>query len=154
MPLEICTGSQPPELDSRPFLLELQQKSPQVLHSISARMPLAAHTRSYMCTARRLFTAGPAAGPLLLHAPPPLLPLLPPKGFALLILPAAGGPVYVSDRPGVHDFVVLGRLVLPDGSVLRCARHARPTADCLLRDVLRDGETALKVGGGRGRGYS
>lgn len=53
--------------------------------------------------------------------------------------------MYVSDRPGAHDFDVLARLVLPDGSVLRCRRHARPTRDCLFRDVLRDGETVLKV---------
>lgn len=33
----------------------------------------------------------------------------------------------------------------PDGSVLRCALPARPTADCLFEDVSRDGRTVLKV---------
>ena len=65
-------------------------------------------------------------------APPPPPPLL-------------GGPVYVSDRPGVHDFTVLARLVLPDGSVLRCRGHARPTRDSLFADPLRDGRSVLKV---------
>jgi hypothetical protein len=58
---------------------------------------------------------------------------------------AAGGPVYVSDRPGQHDFDILRRLVLPDGSVLRCQLPGRPTPDCLLCDVSRDGKTVLKV---------
>jgi raffinose synthase len=57
----------------------------------------------------------------------------------------SGGPVYVSDRPGHHDFALLRRLVLPDGSVLRCRLPGRPTADCLFCDVSRDGTTALKV---------
>ena len=65
-----------------------------------------------------------------------------------LLLHAAGGPVYVSDRPGRHDFELLRRLVLPDGSVLRCRLPGRPTADCLFADVSRDGATALKVRGG------
>ncbi len=58
----------------------------------------------------------------------------------------AGGPVHVSDRPGHHDFAILKRLVLPDGSVLRCQLPGRPTPDCLLSDVSRDGKTVLKVG--------
>ena len=66
----------------------------------------------------------------------------------LATLLSAGGPVYVSDRPGRHNFVLLRRLVLPDGSVLRCRLPGRPTADCLFADVSRDGTTALKVGGG------
>ncbi|KAL4442956.1 hypothetical protein ABPG77_008447 [Micractinium sp. CCAP 211/92] len=57
----------------------------------------------------------------------------------------SGGPIYVSDRPGRHDFQLLHRLVLPDGSVLRCRLPGRPTADCLFADVSRDGTTALKV---------
>ncbi|GAY47256.1 hypothetical protein CUMW_103210, partial [Citrus unshiu] len=54
---------------------------------------------------------------------------------------ALGGcAVYVSDKPGVHDFKILKRLVLPDGSVLR-ARHAgRPTRDCLFEDPVMDGK--------------
>ena len=59
----------------------------------------------------------------------------------------AGGPFYVSDRPGQHDFAMLRRMVLPDGSVLRCQLPGRPTADCLFADVSHDGKTVLKVGG-------
>jgi len=54
----------------------------------------------------------------------------------------------VSDRPGLHDFALLRRMVLPDGSVLRCQLPGRPTADCLFADVSHDGKTVLKVGGG------
>ena len=57
----------------------------------------------------------------------------------------SGGPVYVSDKPGHHDFDLLRRLVLPDSSVLRCPNPARPTLDCLLRDVSCDNKTVLKV---------
>ncbi len=39
----------------------------------------------------------------------------------------SGGPVYVSDRPGVHDFALLRRVVMPDGSVLRPLLPGRPT---------------------------
>ena len=53
--------------------------------------------------------------------------------------------MYVSDRVGEHDFSLLRRLVLPDGSVLRCRLLGRPTADCLFRDVSRDQQTVLKV---------
>lgn len=57
----------------------------------------------------------------------------------------SGGPVYVSDRPGCHDFELLKRLVLPDGSVLRCHLPGRPTADTLFCDVTNDETTALKL---------
>ena len=58
---------------------------------------------------------------------------------------ASGGPVYVSDAPGRHDGTLLQRLVLSDGSVLRPALPARPTADALFSDVLRDRRSLLKV---------
>ena len=59
---------------------------------------------------------------------------------------AIGGcPVYVSDKPGQHDIPLLRRLVLPDGSVLRCKSAGRPTRDCLFSDVAGDGVSALKV---------
>ena len=57
----------------------------------------------------------------------------------------SGGPVYVSDAPGAHDAALLRRLVLPDGRVLRPVLPGRPTADSLFRDVMRDGESLLKV---------
>ena len=58
----------------------------------------------------------------------------------------SGAAVYVSDSPGQHDFGLLKKLVLPDGSVLRAQLPGRPTADCLFSDVLRDGKSLLKVG--------
>ena len=57
----------------------------------------------------------------------------------------SGGPVYVSDKPGHHDFDLLKRLVFSDGSVLRALLPGRPTADCLFEDVSHDNTTALKV---------
>jgi raffinose synthase len=57
----------------------------------------------------------------------------------------SGGPVYVSDAPGAHSFDILRQLVLPDGSILRCALPGRPTRDSLFADPLRDAATALKV---------
>ncbi|KAK9785098.1 hypothetical protein WJX73_004459, partial [Symbiochloris irregularis] len=57
----------------------------------------------------------------------------------------SGGPVYVSDAPGAHDFDLLKRVVLADGRVLRAKLPARPTRDCLFSSPLRDGQTALKV---------
>uniref|UniRef100_A0A0E0GVE0 galactinol--sucrose galactosyltransferase n=1 Tax=Oryza nivara TaxID=4536 RepID=A0A0E0GVE0_ORYNI len=46
---------------------------------------------------------------------------------------AIGGcPIYVSDKPGNHNFELLKKLVLPDGSVLRARLPGRPTRDCLF----------------------
>ncbi|HVR19461.1 MAG TPA: Sip1-related alpha-galactosidase, partial [Polyangiaceae bacterium] len=50
----------------------------------------------------------------------------------------SGGPIYVSDKPGVHDAAVLARLVCSDGSVLRCDLPGRPTLDVLFSDPTRD----------------
>ncbi|KAL8095405.1 putative galactinol--sucrose galactosyltransferase 2 isoform X2 [Apium graveolens] len=59
---------------------------------------------------------------------------------------AVGGcPVYVSDKPGNHDFKILEKLVLPDGSVLRAQLPAKPTRDCLFVDPTRDGTSLLKI---------
>jgi Raffinose synthase or seed imbibition protein Sip1 len=57
----------------------------------------------------------------------------------------SGGPVYVSDSPGNHDPELLGRLVLPDGGILRAQIPARPTVDCLFSDVQQDGISAMKL---------
>ncbi|XP_010528235.1 PREDICTED: probable galactinol--sucrose galactosyltransferase 5 [Tarenaya hassleriana] len=57
----------------------------------------------------------------------------------------SGGPIYVSDSVGQHDFGLLKRLVLPDGSILRCEYYALPTRDCLFDDPLHDGKTMLKI---------
>jgi raffinose synthase len=56
----------------------------------------------------------------------------------------SGGPVYVSDKPGAHDFALLRKLVLHDGTVLRADRPGVPTRDCLFRDPTRE-PVLLKV---------
>jgi raffinose synthase len=56
----------------------------------------------------------------------------------------SGGPVYVSDKPGAHDFDLLRKLVLPDGTVLRARNIGRPTRDCLFNDPTRD-DAPLKI---------
>ncbi|KAL9235597.1 hypothetical protein vseg_010343 [Gypsophila vaccaria] len=53
--------------------------------------------------------------------------------------------VYVSDKPGSHDFEILKKLVLPDGSILRARYAGRPTRDCLFKDPVMDGESLLKI---------
>ncbi|KAF3782823.1 putative galactinol--sucrose galactosyltransferase 2 [Nymphaea thermarum] len=59
---------------------------------------------------------------------------------------AIGGcAIYVSDKPGNHNFDLLKKLVLPDGSVLRAQLPGRPTRDCLFVDPARDGTSLLKV---------
>ncbi|KAJ4831053.1 putative galactinol--sucrose galactosyltransferase 6 [Turnera subulata] len=57
----------------------------------------------------------------------------------------SGGPVYVSDAPGKHNFELLKKLVLPDGSILRARLPGRPTRDCLFSDPARDGVSLLKI---------
>lgn len=57
----------------------------------------------------------------------------------------SGGPIYVSDSPGNHNFDLLKKLVMPDGSILRCQHYALPTRDCLFEDPLHDGKTMLKI---------
>ncbi|KAL3623976.1 putative galactinol--sucrose galactosyltransferase 6 [Castilleja foliolosa] len=57
----------------------------------------------------------------------------------------SGGPVYVSDAPGKHNFDLLRKLVLPDGSILRASLPGRPTKDCLFTDPARDGVSLLKI---------
>ncbi len=56
----------------------------------------------------------------------------------------SGGPVYVSDVPGQHDFDLLRKLVCSDGSVLRCDGPALPTLDSLCIDPTVD-DALLKV---------
>jgi raffinose synthase len=56
----------------------------------------------------------------------------------------SGGPVYVSDKVGAHDFELLRKMVLSDGSVLRADLPGRPTPDCLYADPTRE-EVLLKI---------
>jgi len=65
----------------------------------------------------------------------------------------SGASVYVSDPPGRHDFNLLRQLVTQDGRVLLCDEPARPTRDCLFRNVQEDGKTALKVFNTNGAGH-
>lgn len=57
----------------------------------------------------------------------------------------SGGPIYISDSVGQHNFELLKTLVLPDGSLLRCQHYALPTRDCLFEDPLHNGKTMLKI---------
>lgn len=57
----------------------------------------------------------------------------------------SGGPIYVSDTVGKHNFPLLKRLAMPDGTILRCEYYALPTRDCLFDDPLHDGKTMLKI---------
>lgn len=45
-----------------------------------------------------------------------------------------------SDKPGHHDFNLLKKLALLDGSILRAKLPGRPTKDCLFSDPARDGK--------------
>ena len=56
----------------------------------------------------------------------------------------SGGPVYVSDKPEAHDFALLNKLVLADGSVPRADLPGRPTRDCLFHDPTRE-DVLLKI---------
>lgn len=56
----------------------------------------------------------------------------------------SGGPIYVSDKPGAHDFELLRRLTCRDGSVLGCDEPGRPTPDVLYRDPTRE-DVAMKI---------
>ncbi|KAJ6710617.1 hypothetical protein OIU74_011479 [Salix koriyanagi] len=56
-----------------------------------------------------------------------------------------GGPVYVSDSVGGHDFELLRKLVHPDGTIPRCQDFALPTRDCLFRNPLFEKKTILKI---------
>ncbi len=56
----------------------------------------------------------------------------------------SGSPVYVSDHPESHDFDLLRKLVLPDGTVLRADLPGRPTPDCLFHDPTRE-DVLLKI---------
>ncbi|KAJ0976418.1 hypothetical protein J5N97_018383 [Dioscorea zingiberensis] len=57
----------------------------------------------------------------------------------------SGGPVYVSDSVGGHDFDLIKKLVFPDGTIPKCQRFALPSRDCLFKNPLFDGKTILKI---------
>lgn len=47
----------------------------------------------------------------------------------------SGSPIYVSDKPGMHDGKLLRALTLSDGSILRCSEPAKPASDCVFHDL-------------------
>ncbi|KEH43624.1 stachyose synthase [Medicago truncatula] len=56
-----------------------------------------------------------------------------------------GGPIYLSDNVGSHDFDLIKKLVFPDGTIPRCTHFALPTRDCLFKNPLFDQKTVLKI---------
>nr|ALO17654.1 stachyose synthase 1 [Lens culinaris]ALO17655.1 stachyose synthase 1 [Lens culinaris] len=56
-----------------------------------------------------------------------------------------GGPVYVSDSVGSHDFDLIKKLVFPDGTIPKCIYFPLPTRDCLFKNPLFDRTTVLKI---------
>ncbi|XP_073063284.1 stachyose synthase-like [Primulina eburnea] len=56
-----------------------------------------------------------------------------------------GGPVYVSDSLGGHNFKLLNKLVFPDGTIPKCIHFALPTRDCLFKNPLFDSKSVLKI---------
>nr|KYP47591.1 Stachyose synthase [Cajanus cajan] len=56
-----------------------------------------------------------------------------------------GGPVYLSDSVGSHDFDLIKKLAFPDGTVPKCIYFALPTRDCLFNNPLFDHKTVLKI---------
>lgn len=56
-----------------------------------------------------------------------------------------GGPVYISDSVGGHNFYLIKQLVYPDGTIPKCLHFALPTRDCLFKNPLFDSKTALKI---------
>lgn len=55
-------------------------------------------------------------------------------------LTSSGSVVALSDKPEQHDFNLLKKLVLPDGSILRAKLPGRPTRDYLFSDPAKDGK--------------
>ncbi|XP_068663259.1 stachyose synthase [Aristolochia californica] len=56
-----------------------------------------------------------------------------------------GGPIYVSDSLGGHDFDLIRKLVFPDGTIPRCLHFALPTRDSLFKNPNFDGQTIFKM---------
>jgi stachyose synthetase len=56
-----------------------------------------------------------------------------------------GGPIYVSDNVGSHDFDLIKKLVFPDGTIPKCIHFPLPTRDCLFKNPLFDQTTVLKI---------
>ncbi|KAJ1258239.1 hypothetical protein BS78_10G059600 [Paspalum vaginatum] len=72
-------------------------------------------------------------------------PSTPPASTMARPVRSAVGPSMSVMPPGKHDFELLKKMVLPDGSVLRARLPGRPTKDCLFTDPARDGVSLLKI---------
>ncbi|CAL0311159.1 unnamed protein product [Lupinus luteus] len=56
-----------------------------------------------------------------------------------------GGPIYLSDHVGSHDFDLIKQLVFPDGTLPSCISFPLPTRDCLFKNPLFDQKTVFKM---------
>lgn len=74
----------------------------------------------------------------------------PSAGYHAAARAISGGPIYVSDKPGVHDATLLKSLFTLDGKALRCEEPALPTLDCLFVDCESE-PVPLKVMNRNGR---
>jgi len=61
----------------------------------------------------------------------------PAAGFHAAARAISGGPIYVSDKPGRHDFGLLAKLVITGGRILRSQHPALPARDGLFEDGRR-----------------
>jgi len=58
----------------------------------------------------------------------------PAGGFHAASRAISGGPIYVTDEPGHHDFGLLSKLMISDGRILRSKQPARPARDSIFED--------------------
>ena len=56
----------------------------------------------------------------------------------------SGSPIYVSDKPGQHNFDLLRKLVFPNGKAARASQPGRPTRDCLFHNPTKE-NVLLKI---------
>ena len=61
-----------------------------------------------------------------------------------LLRAVSGGPVYVSDKPGVTNSEILQPLVYKNGEILMMDRSAKPTEDCTFSDPMTEGVLKLQ----------
>ncbi|KAG0482086.1 hypothetical protein HPP92_010170 [Vanilla planifolia] len=126
---------------------QLPRQRLHLLHVPQHRRALQRHTDRCNPRVRRLLPSRPCLphNPHLLRRLQHTLPrriyaarlgYVPPEYHAAARA-VGGGPIYVSDKPGNHDFDLLRKLVLPDGSVLRAMLPGRPTRDSLFNDPAR-----------------
>ncbi|KAM7479869.1 hypothetical protein LguiA_028082 [Lonicera macranthoides] len=67
-------------------------------------------------------------------------------GFHAASRAISGGPIYISNLVGKHNFHLLKSLKLPDGSILRCQHYVLLPRDCLFEDPLHDRKLCSRFG--------